>query len=138
MEVRVTRVNPDELYHWGVKGMKWGVRKDRKSGVKKERKPRVTYEEQVRKKMEDYHKANPNRSKKDNYTIALRREERERGEKMMKKHFAAMGLIMTGVGAPAGMGLAVVNMLMENKKNNVLGNLMDEYNIERSKRVVNM
>lgn len=29
--------NPEELYHWGIKGMKWGVRKDRTTGGKKRR-----------------------------------------------------------------------------------------------------
>lgn len=85
--------------------------------------------------MEAYNKQHPERSKKDNYTIALRKEYRVQEEKMMKRQFAAMALMpVFGAGLPVAIG----NMYVAKKKDRLLLDIMDEYNIEKAKRIVNM
>lgn len=85
--------------------------------------------------LEAYNKQHPNRSKKDNYTIALRKESRALSEKTIKRHLAAIALMpVYGVGLPVAMG----NMYVATKKNRVLSDIMDEYNIENAKRIINM
>lgn len=122
------------LYHHGIKGMKWGVRRyQNKDGsyTAAGKKRRQSYEDQVRQKMKAYDKANPQRSKKDNYTIALRKEGRAQGTKTLVK-FALSGLIPV-VGLPVAVGQVYIGM----KRGETLANISDEYNIERARRVLN-
>ena len=129
-----------ELYHHGIKGQKWGIRRYQNpdgtlTNAGKARKTKMSYEDKVRAEIEEYHKAHPQRSQKDNYTIALRNIARREGEKMMKRQLAGMALMpVFGLGMPVVLG----NIYVSQKKNNVLESIKDEYNIERAKRVVNM
>lgn len=122
------------LCHHGIKGMKWGVRRyQNKDGsyTAAGKKRRQSYEDRVRQKMKNYDKENPQRSKKDNYTIALRKEGREQGVKTLTK-FALSNLIPV-VGLPIAVGQIYVGM----KRNETLANISDEYNIEGAKRILN-
>lgn len=122
------------LCHHGIKGMKWGVRRyQNKDGsyTAAGKKRRQSYEDQVRQKMKDYDKANPQRSKKDNYTIALRKEGRGQSLKTLTK-FALSNLIPV-VGLPIAVGQIYIGM----KRGETLASISDEYNIERAKRILN-
>ena len=122
------------LCHHGIKGMKWGIRRyQNKDGsyTAAGKKRRQSYEDQVRQKMKAYDKANPQRSKKDNYTIALRKEGRSQGAKTLVR-FALSGLIPV-VGLPIAVGQVYVGM----KKGDTLANISDEYNIEGARRILN-
>lgn len=122
------------LCHHGIKGMKWGVRRyQNKDGsyTAAGKKRRQSYEDRVRQKMKDYDKANPQRSKKDNYTIALRKEGRGQSLKTLTK-FALSNLIPV-VGLPIAVGQVYIGM----KRGETLASISDEYNIERAKRILN-
>lgn len=122
------------LCHHGIKGMKWGVRRyQNKDGsyTAAGKKRRQSYEDRVRQKMKDYDKANPQRSRKDNYTIALRKESRLQGTKTLVR-FALSGLIPV-VGLPIAVGQVYVGM----KRGDTLANISDEYNIEGARRILN-
>ena len=122
------------LCHHGIKGMKWGVRRyQNKDGsyTAAGKKRRQSYEDKVRQKMKAYDKANPQRSTKDNYTIALRKEGRAQGNKTLVK-FALSGLIPV-VGLPVAVGQVYIGM----KRGETLANISDEYNIERARRILN-
>lgn len=122
------------LCHHGIKGMKWGVRRyQNKDGsyTAAGKKRRQSYEDRVRQKMKDYDKANPQRSKKDNYTIALRKEGRGQSLKTLTK-FALSNLIPV-VGLPIAVGQIYIGM----KRGETLASISDEYNIERAKRMLN-
>ena len=124
-----------ELYHHGVKGMKWGqnIFGKKNSGSGRKKKQKLSYEQQVRNRMKEYHKANPQRSKKDNYTIALRKEQRDLGKKAAISMIAAMGLMPIG-----GVSIAIASGINYQTRNIKIQELMDEYNIQGSKRVLNM
>lgn len=122
------------LCHHGIKGMKWGVRRyQNKDGsyTAAGKKRRQSYEDRVRQKMKDYDKANPQRSKKDNYTIALRKEGRGQSLKTLTR-FALSNLIPV-VGLPIAVGQIYIGM----KRGETLASISDEYNIERAKRMLN-
>lgn len=122
------------LCHHGIKGMKWGVRRyQNKDGsyTAAGKKRRQSYEDRVRQKMKDYDKANPQRSKKDNYTIALRKEGRGQSLKTLTK-FALSNLIPV-VGLPIAVGQIYIGM----KRGETLASISDEYNIESAKRMLN-
>lgn len=122
------------LCHHGIKGMKWGVRRyQNKDGsyTAAGKKRRQSYEDRVRQKMKDYDKANPQRSRKDNYTIALRKEGRGQSLKTLTK-FALSNLIPV-VGLPIAVGQIYIGM----KRGETLVSISDEYNIERAKRILN-
>lgn len=118
--------------------MKWGVRRyQNKDGsyTSAGKKRRQSYEDRVRSNMEAYNKANPQRSKKDNYTIALRKEARKEEERALKVSLASIALMPAyGAGLPVMAG----NLYVNSKRSRTLNDIMDEYNIERAKRVVNM
>lgn len=122
------------LCHHGIKGMKWGVRRyQNKDGsyTAAGKKRRQSYEDRVRQKMKDYDEANPQRSKKDNYTIALRKEGRGQSLKTLTR-FALSNLIPV-VGLPIAVGQIYIGM----KRGETLASISDEYNIERAKRILN-
>lgn len=132
---RVFRTD-DELMHYGVKGMKWGIRR---------KQPRMTYEQKVRKKMDDYHKANKGRRRSDNNTIVLKKEQRNLYRKQGIASTASilgiqaallgspiMSLPLASASAVALAGSSYVNY----KKNIALTNLIDENTIPNSTRVM--
>lgn len=122
------------LCHHGIKGMKWGIRRyQNKDGsyTAAGKKRRQSYEDRVRQKMKDYDKANPQRSKKDNYTIALRKEGRGQSLKTLTR-FALSNLIPV-VGLPIAVGQIYIGM----KRGETLASISDEYNIDRAKRILN-
>lgn len=138
------------LCHHGIKGMKWGVRRyQNKDGsyTAAGKKRRQSYEDRVRQKMKDYDKANPQRSRKDNYTIALRKEGRAEGDRLAKATLVSMGVAAVGtILAPNPVGVAAfasgaVSMIgrgyVSGKRQQTLDDISDEYNIERSRRVLN-
>lgn len=130
-------MNNNELMHYGVPGMKWGVIRNRNkgSGSTAGKHKRQTYRQKIESSMRDYDKQHPERNQKDNYTIAIRNAQRKEQERAMKTQFASMALLpVFGIGAT----LAVANLYVANKRNNTLSEIMDEHNIEVAKRVINM
>ena len=112
--------------------MKWGVRRKRSTGPKQKE---LTHREKVENDMRAYDKQHPERRRNDNYTIALRNEGRRQSEKNMKTQLAAMSLMpVAGLGFPIALG----NMYVAQKRINTLKEIMDEYNIQEAKRVLNM
>ena len=84
--------------------------------------------------MREYDESHPGRSKKDNYTIAIRNEARRQSEKTLKRQYASMALMpLFGIGIIP----AIANQYVAQKRSNTLSELMDEYNIEKAKRAVN-
>lgn len=135
-------MNQNELTHYGVKGMKWGVRRNRTS-----------YRQKLEGKIKEQQKATPKKSKKDNATIVLRKEERKVATKSAGKSLgigAAMfagivgsTVLSTPVGAVSamavGMGAQIVEGINTMRKLNTIADMNDEYNIDRdARRRINM
>lgn len=101
----------------------------------KTKQKKLTYREKVENDMRAYDKQHPERRRNDNYTIALRNEARRQSEEMMKRQLASMALMpVVGLGFPIALG----NMYVSTKRGNTIKEIMDEYNIQEAKRVLNM
>ena len=135
-------MNQNELTHYGVKGMKWGVRRKR-----------MPYRQKLEGKIKDQQKATPKKSKKDNATIALRKEERKVSTRSAGKAMGiqAAGLagmfgaaaLVTPVAALPALGITAgahaVNAINTSRKLNTIADMYDEYNIDRdARRQINM
>lgn len=124
----------DELYHHGVKGQKWGVRRyQNKDGILTnagKKKKKLTYREKVEQSMREYDKSHPERSKKDNYTISIRNEQRAQKNKLIKRLLASMLITPASFAIDTATGITVSSYIYK-KRNNSLTELMDEYNIEK-------
>lgn len=95
------------------------------------KKKKLSYEDKVRNEMENYNKAHPERKAKDNYTISLRKQARREEEKAQK-------MVLTMFIPVAGPAISIGSALVYQKRANTLASIMDEYNIEEGKRVLNM
>lgn len=134
--------------------MKWGVRKDRDtSGNRRPKKKRITYEEKVRNKLEEYHQQHKGRSKKDNYTIALREEARKENTRSITRTAVSMSpffaSVIAGMASPVAIaaapgafavtaGAATVTAFISKHRNDTLNKISDEYNVEGVKRILNV
>lgn len=152
----------NELYHHGILGQKWGVRRfQNKDGTltNARKKRKQTYREKVESSVQEYDKQHPGRSKKDNYTIALRDAARKEESRATKTALASMlalpasalvgaagslalGPVGAGIGvAAAGVSMMTINagnMLVAQKRMNTLSEISDEHNIQNAKRVLNV
>ena len=147
----------DYLAHHGVKGMKWGVRHDKKKG----------YRNKVLGRMQEYDSQHEERKRDANYNIVLRDEARKNQLKTMKRNTIsniASGVVATagmaaiplvGLGslplvmaaaAPIGLissaaisgGTAFVGQFLDKHRSDTLSQISDEYNLEEAKRIMNV
>ena len=147
----------DYLAHHGVKGMKWGVRHDKKKG----------YRNKVLGRMQEYDSQHKERKRDANYNIALRNEARKNQLKTMKRNVisgavssaVAVGGMTAGaagmfgvlplaafLAAPIGIlssavisgGIAEVGQFMDKHRSDTLSQISDEYNLEEAKRIMNV
>lgn len=97
----------EELYHYGVKGMKWGVRKKRNA-----RNPNYS-DKQVRRDRQVYGKRGSRRinrdmNKGDNLSLARGSEKTRRDSTMRRNKYARVAGQITGGLAGAGIGRAAI------------------------------
>lgn len=143
------------LKHHGIKGQKWGVRRfQKKDGTLTStgKKRRFTYDARLEKKLEKYDSEHPERSKHDNYTIALRKEARiqnnryARTQRKFRTGSIALVTMELASGNVIGAGATAAAVAMVGagadyvykKRDMKLSQMYDEYNIEFAKRVINM
>lgn len=139
----------NELYHYGRKGMKWG-----QHIFGEER----SYQRKLKTRLKDYDSQHKDRSKKDNYTIALNKEARKLQNNMMRDSTLAsfptvagwigsMAMLTSGAGpifiAPlvAGASTSVAintgSKFVNKHRFDTINDIYDEYNIPNAQRVVN-
>ena len=80
--------------------------------------------------MREYDKSHTERSKKDNYTISIRNEQRAQKNKLIKRLLASMLITPASFAIDTATGITVSSYIYK-KRNNSLTELMDEYNIEK-------
>lgn len=114
----------NELYHYGVKGMKWGIRRKRQNKSSKKSKPKKKTEEIH----SDYKKAHSNKSVKSMSDKELRSRinrlqmeqnySKLKGQKVSKgkKIFDKMNKTLTTAAAITGTGLTLYNNASRIKK----------------------
>lgn len=88
----------DALVHFGVKGMKWGIRKKRPIGLGRRAQRRVNTEYQVKKKSKGYSEKTYQKFKKKGMTHA---QAVEAAKKSRKKKIAAIAIGAAAVGLTA-------------------------------------
>ena len=143
------------LEHHGIKGQRWGVRRfQNKDGslTAAGKRRSLSYESRVQRKLEKYDQQHPERSKEDNYTIALRKEARVQNERYVRTQrtlrsgTTALAVADAATGNVAGMAVtAVASVVLKagsdhvfKKRDMKLAEMYDEYNVQFAKRVINM
>lgn len=153
MEIR--RISNDELYHHGVEGQKWGVRRyqNKDGSLTPEGRMHYGYKERMVDRIDyEYKRRKGRMSKSDSAELTIRNEARSSALKLGGGAMAGMGGAMSTAAhltagalgflnpvtltasialAATGTGIAAYNMY----KNYKLAELHDEYSIPRSKKV---